>query len=396
MTVVAVIGTGLLGRGIASVVARAGYSVILHDADSATLQSACEHVLRVLPSSSANVRAENELENAVRDAGLVIEAVIENLDLKQRIFARMDAANPAAVLMSNSSVLPIGKIAARTARPERAVGTHWWNPPHLIPVVEVVRGPHTSDAVMQRASEFLGSLGKTPVRVERDVPGFVGNRLQHALWREALVLVCDGVRKPEEIDRIVAETLGRSLAWRGPFAEMNRIGLAEVAQEFVSTLPLINSEPGPAALLRDKVRRGELGAKSGQGFMSWPEGAREVAARRLQEHVEYRLEHPSISQSTQFATLSSADAEIARRLRIALWREALAMVEGGVCDAATVDLMAVNTIGLRLAVMGPVENADYVGLDLTLAIHEAVLPSLSASRVVPERLLHAARSGCQF
>jgi 3-hydroxyacyl-CoA dehydrogenase len=144
--------------------------------------------------------------------------------------------------------------------------------------------------------------------------------------------------------------------------------------------------------LREKVTRGELGAKTGQGFLTWPAGARERAARKLQTHVERRLKEPHEPASAAHA-VAAGEERIARFTRIALWREALAMVEEGVCDAATVDLMATQTIGLRLAVMGPLENADYVGLDLTLAIHEVVLPSLNASVEVPLRLLGALQSG---
>lgn len=394
MTTVAIIGTGLLGRGIAGVVVRAGFPVILHDSFASSLSSAHEQASEAARASGVTVRAEAELEKAVADADFVIEAVIENLELKQQIFERMGKASATAILMSNSSVLPIGQIAARTAQPERTVGTHWWNPPQLIPVVEVIRGPHTSEAVMQRSAEFLTQLGKTAVRVERDVPGFVGNRLQHALWREALALVSDGVCEPANADRIIAGTLGHTLAQRGPIAEMNRIGLQKVVQEFESTLPLINSDPQPAKQLREKVAQGQLGAKTGQGFLNWPQGARERAASRLQQHVETRLRLGiGNSPPTDAPALSAAEESIARRLRVALWREAIALVADKVCDAATVDLMAMNTIGLRLAVMSPVENADYVGLDLTLAIHEAVLPSLNASLNVPSRLLTQARAG---
>ncbi len=395
MATVAIIGTGLLGRGIASVVARAGHAVVLHDANAATLAAAYEHVRDAAHATGASVRAEPELSVAVRDADLAIEAVIEDLGLKQRIFERLGNANSSAILMSNSSVLPIGQIAARTMHLERTVGTHWWNPPDLIPVVEVIRGPRTSELVMQRTASFLESLGKTPVRVERDVPGFVGNRLQHALWREALALISDGKCGPQQVDRIVAASLGQTLAQTGPYAEMNRLGLARVAEEFASTLPLINSDPFPATLLCKKVAQQQFGAKSGEGFLAWPAGARERAARRLQSHVERRLREPHTAADIPL-TLSAEDEVIARRLRIALWREALAVVHGGVCDAATVDLMATNTIGLRLAVMGPVENADYVGLDLTLAIHEAVLPSLDASVSVPRLLLSAIERGASL
>lgn len=395
MSTVAIIGTGLLGRGIGSVVAKAGHALVLHDSHPATLASARDHLEKAAVGSGVSLCAEADLEKAVATADIVIEAVIENLDLKQRLFERVGAINTRALLMSNSSVLPIGRIAARTASPERAVGTHWWNPPHLIPVVEVIRGPHTSEEVMRLTAEFLAALGKTPVRVEQDVPGFVGNRLQHALWREALALVSEEACRPEDVDRIVAATLGKSLAQRGPFAEMNRVGLGRVAREFTSVLEAVNSDPQPAKLLRQKVATGQLGAKSGQGFLSWPVGVREQAALRLQQHIELRL-NPASPPSGRDASsqLSDHDELIARRLRIALWREAIALMENRICDADTVDLMAMNTIGLRLAVMGPIENADYVGLDLTLAIHEAVLPSLNASTRLP-LWLRAAQAAVQ-
>lgn len=382
----AVIGTGLLGRGIAEVVLRAGFPVILHDTNSVALAQACEAVRSAVPMAAARVSAQTVLEQAARDAGIVIEAIVEDLLVKRQVFARLDTANPDAILMSNSSVLPITQIAMLTTRPERAVGTHWWNPPQLIPVVEVIRGRRTQEAIMQGAVDFLAALGKTPVRVNRDVPGFVGNRLQHALWREALALVCERVCAPEAVDRIVAATLGASLAERGPIAEMRHMGHREVALELTDVLPSVNSDPRPARLLREKVADGQLGAKTGRGLLLWPPGTRARAGERLRQHLERRLGRTAEDSGAADRSLSEADRAIARRLRAALWREALALVEDGVCGAETVDLMAMKTIGLRLAAMGPVENADYVGLDLTLAIHEAVLPSLAAAAGPPGHL----------
>lgn len=395
MTTVAVVGTGLLGCGIANVVAGAGHSVVLHDARAGTLAAGHAAVSEVARVAGGSLRAESELESAVRHADIVIEAVVEDLEVKQRLFSRVGAANPQALLMSNSSVLPISRIAERTDHAERAVGTHWWNPPHLIPVVEVIRGRETSEAVMRQTTEFLAALGKTPVRVERDVPGFIGNRLQHALWREALALVADGICPAVDVDRIIAASLGLSLAVRGPMAEMSHAGFDEVARELAAILPLLNNDPQPCGLLRSKVAAGQLGAKSGQGFLSWPPGARERAAARLRHYLERRLRSGAqpVPPRGKEAGLTDAELMLAKRLRAAIWREALAMVGCGVCSAGTVDLVATNTLGLRLAAMGPVENADYVGLDLTLAIHETVLPSLNASGDVPALLEPAALAG---
>jgi 3-hydroxybutyryl-CoA dehydrogenase len=365
---------------------RAGHQVVLHDFSVQTLTAAHNKINDIGRSIGVSVRAEPSMDAAVEAAEFVVEAVTENLALKQSIFQRAGAVNRQAILMSNSSVLPIGEIARRIDSPERAVGTHWWNPPQLIPIVEVIRGPRTGEDVMNRTMEFHEALGKMPVRVDRDVPGFLGNRIQHALWREALALVSAGECDAQSVDRIVGASLGKVFSTCGPWEQMERIGWPQIASECANTLPLINSDPWPSRLLRDKVAQGQLGAKSGQGFLRWEPGEREQAAARLSLHVTSRLQmHANKTEEMQLqsASLSNEDAAIARRLQMAVWREAIALVAHKVCSSKDVDRVVLNTIGLRLAAMGPLENADYVGLDLTLAIHEAVLPSLEISNKVP-------------
>jgi 3-hydroxybutyryl-CoA dehydrogenase len=385
MACVTVIGTGLLGSGIAEVLARNGHSVILHDFSLATLSAAHRKLAAFGDSLSGSLRAEPSLDDAAWSADYVLEAVTENLGLKQELFERVGRINRRAILMSNSSVLPIGEIAMRTPSPQRAIGTHWWNPPQLIPIVEVIRGPLTSDEIMDQTLEFHATLGKLPVRVNKDIPGFIGNRIQHALWREALALVSDAECEPQRVDRIVAATLGKTFADYGPWEQMQRIGWPAVRKEFESALHTINSQPQPAKLLRDIVSHGHLGAKTGAGFLRWEEGARERVAQNLAKHVAARLRDRGTQtiSSRENDSLSVEDALIARRLRVAVWREAISLLENKVCTPDDLDRVVCNTIGLRLAAMGPVENADYVGLDLTLAIHEAVLPSLESSTAVP-------------
>jgi 3-hydroxybutyryl-CoA dehydrogenase len=186
-------------------------------------------------------------------------------------------------------VLPISEIARDAARPERIVGTHWWNPAQLIPIVEVVRGERTGDAAMDRAVAILAALGKTPVRVERDVPGFVGNRLQHALWREAIALVEDGVCDAETVDLVVRGTLGLRLGAMGPLENADYVGLDLTLAIHEAVLSSLSRASAPAALLQAHVAAGELGAKTGSGFLNWGEGAREAAARRLAAHVARQL-----------------------------------------------------------------------------------------------------------
>jgi hypothetical protein len=187
----AVIGAGLMGAGIALVFAAAGHRVALFDAMAEARATALPRIRDNLkavgldPAAAARVTLHPQLATAVADADFVIEAAPEDLALKQALFAEIeDAAKPAAVLASNTSVIPITSIMQRLRNKARALGTHWWNPPYLVPLVEVVRTVDTSDAAVGATLKLLASVGKTAVEVKKDVPGFIGNRLQHALWRE--------------------------------------------------------------------------------------------------------------------------------------------------------------------------------------------------------------------
>lgn len=287
---VSVMGAGLMGRAIAAIVVRAGHDVSLYDSDEAALNQAREQL-----SSAAvdkDVCSRTNLSEAVAGAELVIEAICEQLEAKQVLFQHLDSLLPDAILATNTSVLPVTRIAAKTTRPARVVGTHWWNPPALIPVVEVVRGEHTSDATMDRAASFLHSLGKTPVRVERDVPGFIGNRLQHALWREAIALIADGVCDAETVDLMVRNTLGLRLGVMGPIENADFVGLDLTLAIHEALLPSLNREPHASALLRQLVAGGRLGAKTQGGFLNWSAGERERAAARLAAHVERQFSQP--------------------------------------------------------------------------------------------------------
>jgi 3-hydroxybutyryl-CoA dehydrogenase len=368
----------MLGRGIARVAASAGFAVNAYDHDPGVNRRVVDDLL----SHRLNVRMASSIDEAVTGADYMIEAVIEELAIKQRVFAQAGTTAPAAILMSNSSCLPIGEIALGTPNPERAIGTHWFNPPELIPPVEVISGPRTDPAIVARVTAFTKRLGKIPVLVARDVPGFVGNRLQHALSREAFAQVSDGILDAHAVDTIVSNTIGQRLAVCGPLAELDRLGEAAARVELDEILPLINRDPAPAPLLREKVARGELGAKTGLGFFAWPPGKRERVAVELAAYLTRRVNEPS-SPSTSLAEfgagLNGTSLTSARRLRVALWREAKALVSGGICDAETVDLMACRTFGIRLPLMGPIATADFVGLDLTLAVHERIFPTFDRS-----------------
>ena len=168
----------------------------------------------------------DQLAPAVQGAAFVFEAAPEKLPLKQQIFAEIEAAvAPDTILASNSSAIPSTEIGRDLTHRERVVGTHFWNPPHLVPLVEVIQNEKTSDAGGARTMELLASAGKTPVHVRRDIPGFIGNRLQHAMKREAIALVAAGVCDAETIDTVVKEGFGARMAVLGPMEQSDLVGL---------------------------------------------------------------------------------------------------------------------------------------------------------------------------
>lgn len=287
---VAVVGVGLMGRRIAGQFARGGYDVVLTDSNADVLDAAAREAAG-MAQGHGTVRAESSLDKAVEHADLAIEAIAENLAAKQELFTRLSKLAPTAVLATNTSVLPVTAVAARAGEPRLVVGTHWWNPPDLIPIVEVIRGEHTDPVVVERVVAALAHLGKMPVRVHRDVPGFIGNRLQHALWREAIALIADGVCDAETVDLVVRNTIGLRLAAMGPIENADYVGLDLTLAIHDAVLPSLNRDPFPNPLLRELVEQGNLGARTGRGFLDWPEDTRERAASRLSAHIEAQLSH---------------------------------------------------------------------------------------------------------
>jgi 3-hydroxybutyryl-CoA dehydrogenase len=235
------------------------------------------------------VTVHDALEPAVHGAGVVIEAAPEDLVTKQLLFERLGALTGAGTMLAtNTSVMSVGRIAERTLHPGRALGTHWWNPPYLIPLVEVVQAEATDADVVERMMGLLAWAGKTPVHVRKDVPGFVGNRLQHALWREAFRLVEEGICDPETVDVVVRSSFGRRLGVLGPIENADLVGLDLTLAIHEYLLPHLDRTPGPAAMLRDKVARGELGMKSGRGFRTWREGEPAAVRERLLRYLAAR------------------------------------------------------------------------------------------------------------
>jgi 3-hydroxybutyryl-CoA dehydrogenase len=276
-----------MGHGIAYLLAAAGHEVGVFEPAAelrASLPQRLRAILDLLEDDAAlvgRISAHDQLAPAVEDSTFVFEAAPEKLPLKQQIFADLEAiVAPDTILASNSSAIPSSEIGRHLKHRERVVGTHFWNPPHLVPLVEVIQGEKTSAATVQKTIELLRDAGRKPVHVKRDIPGFVGNRLQHALKREAIALVADGVCDAETIDDVVKSGFGARMAVLGPMEQSDLVGLNLTLDIGEVLLEHLDRSSGPHPFLREKVKAGKLGMRSGEGFRRWtPEQANEVRER---------------------------------------------------------------------------------------------------------------------
>jgi 3-hydroxybutyryl-CoA dehydrogenase len=221
-------------------------------------------------SALASLEASCDFEGALGKADLVLESAPEDMEFKQDLFAKLEAATrPSTVLASNTSGLSITAIASRCARPERVLTTHFWNPPHLMPLVEVVKGERTSDEVAYAVRDLLAACGKAPVLIRNDRPGQLGNRLQMALFREAVNIVAEGIADAEDVDVVAKNGFGIRLPAYGIFEHQDAVGLdlGTKVLEYVSR-DLYN-EPRAPEFVRELVRDGHLGVRTGRGFYDW-------------------------------------------------------------------------------------------------------------------------------
>ena len=294
---IAVVGAGLMGHGIAQVFALAGHEVAITDpaeAVLATAKSRIEANLRDLGddlSALERVAPCASLADAVQGADFVVEAALEDLAVKQQLFADIEAAaRPGTILASNTSVIPITAIMGALRDRSRALGTHWWNPPFLVPLVEVIGTEWTSPEIIERTIVLHKAAGKTPVHVKKDVAGFVGNRLQHALWREAIALVEHGICDAETVDTVIKASFGRRLAVLGPLENADLVGTDLTLAIHKTVLPAIGSRPGPSPYLERLVTDGRLGMKSGGGFRTWTAGEQAELRRRVFNHLKQARE----------------------------------------------------------------------------------------------------------
>lgn len=281
---ITILGAGMMGPGLAQIFAVKGYTTTIWARRPEVLPEAVKTVRANLEIMAKNgigrqediepaikrIKTTNDFEEAVSNADFVEEAIGEDLALKQDFFQRLDTlCHEKAILATNTSVISPTEIAEKSKHRERIVGTHFWNPPHLIPLVEVVKAKETSEETMEKTMALMKAVGKKPVWVKKDVPGFLANRLQHALWREAISIVQNGIADPAEVDEAVKNSFGLRLPVLGPMENADLAGLDLTLAIHNYVLKHIEDSHGPSPILKEKVEKGDLGLKTGRGFQEW-------------------------------------------------------------------------------------------------------------------------------
>jgi len=307
---IAVIGAGLMGHGIAQTFIVGGYPVMLYDIQESVLISAEAHIKNSLERFCAaelidrkdinpaldRLTCTIDLKQAVGKADFITEAVPEKPALKQDIFQNIEMlCKPEAILASNTSSLTLKEIGSKVQNRQRLVTTHWFNPPQLVPTVEVVRGEETTDDTVKVAYDLLTKIRKVPVKINRELPGFLVNRIQIALVREVLDLFEKRIASAEDIDRAIKGSIGFRLASIGPLLTMDLGGLQLWLNVMENLLPQIRSSTEVSEALKNLVSRGNDGIKSGKGFYDysadWSEGEVEETIQKRDREFLQRLKH---------------------------------------------------------------------------------------------------------
>lgn len=285
-----VIGAGRMGAAIAAIFAAKDYKVILVDPSAAALSQAAIRIEKISQSLglagdvASGVSFVQGIGQDLSTCCLVIEAAPEKLPLKQAIFSELDkVCGDATILATNTSVIPVTQIGQHTRYPKRVIGTHFWNPPYAVRLVEVVQTDATDAWVIAETIRILRAVGQSPVHVKKDIPGFIGNRLQHALKREAIALVQSGVCDAETLDFVVKNSFGARLGIMGPLEQSDLVGLNLTLDIHDVILKDLDCSKAPQALLVDKVAQGKIGASVGEGFRHWTDESRQELQNRLDQ-----------------------------------------------------------------------------------------------------------------
>jgi 3-hydroxybutyryl-CoA dehydrogenase len=297
-----VIGSGLMGTAIAAIFAAAKLNVSLVDTDPARLDEAGKRVKRIAndlleaelitetpETLAARVVYSQEL-TACAGSELIIEAIFENLEAKHELYTKLEPlVSPGAIIGSNTSGFTPSDLCKPFRRPERFLVIHFWNPPHAIPLVEVVPHPKTDPHITETAMAFLKAIGSEPVLVAKEIPGFIGNRLQYAVLREALAIVRSGAATAEAVDTAMKASLGPRYSLVGPIESADLGGLDTFLTIASYLMPRLAKDEDVLELMKEKVAAGKTGIRGGEGFYPWPkERVEEVIARRDRGLLEHR------------------------------------------------------------------------------------------------------------
>ncbi len=297
-----IVGSGIMGNGIAQTFAQAGNQVFLNDLNMDILESAKRNIEAQLglmlknqlldektaKAAMSNITFSDKLSDCSGDIDLAIEAIPERLELKEKLFNQLEELCPTkTIFATNTSGISINTLAKGVKRKDRLIGTHFFMPAHLIPLVEVVCGAETSDKTVDTVMQVLSDAGKKPVKVAIDLPGFIGNRLQHALAREAMSLVQKGVATPEGVDEVVKSSLAIRLLFTGPVEQRDFNGLDTHLSIASYLYKDLENTTEPLEILSSKVEAGKLGLKTGEGFYDWRDKDRaQVNAKKNQDLID--------------------------------------------------------------------------------------------------------------
>ncbi|MFV0465306.1 MAG: 3-hydroxyacyl-CoA dehydrogenase family protein [Lachnospiraceae bacterium] len=292
-------GSGMMGKGIAQIFSSCEeYSITLYDIRLSDIHSDIRANLNQLRDKGILTDAQiderlsriaftTDIEDdAVKNADMVVECVFENMQIKQDLFLQLEGiCRTDTIFATNTSVMSPTEIAAKITHKERLVGTHFWNPAFLIPLVEVVKSNYTADEVAQITMDVLFKVGKKPVLCKKDVPGFIANRMQHALWREAISIVENGIADAATVDEAVKYSFGLRLPQLAPMENIDMVGtdLTYNIHEYI--FKDLENTREPSKLLKEHLDHGEIGFKTGKGFQEWTPEEIEKSRRDLNEYL---------------------------------------------------------------------------------------------------------------
>ena len=296
---IGILGAGVMGTGIALTFALKGYDVkmlyVYDDKERGGQVETMTENLKVLCDNGLIAESEvvacvgrvsftEDINEFAVFADIIFECIVEKLEVKQDFFAKLDKlCPPSTILATNTSAISVTEIAEKSVHKERIIGTHFWKPAYLMPLVEVIKTKYVCDCIVEQTYELLEDAGKMPVIVQKDVPGFLANRMQHALFREALSIVENGIATPEDVDKAIKYGFGMRLGVMAPIEVIDSGGIDLTYNIHKYLFPHIENSTEPSRLLTERLEEGKLGFKTGEGIMKWSQEDIERSQKNLIE-----------------------------------------------------------------------------------------------------------------